>query len=258
MKDIFKIKWGFIFLIILGLGCGELGTGVSNPPTNPSDKAASAVAALFSSSSETSLNLPLKIPSLLLDLVVKRALADHEEGHAPDGSGQECTNDPGCTCTFVASGERGDDQVDDSLYLEVDGSTAFGSTARSITVDEDDFCTQPDGTTNTGSGPDGRGRFAGFTLAKAVVGSCGSTTITMKSGSTGIWRNTEASGDTPAYQPEVYGTFIMSTEDVESRFNCTLFLGGNEEFLYANCSDVDTGEEVTQDVDTSCSFSTDG
>jgi hypothetical protein len=127
-----------------------------------------------------------------------------------------------------------------------------------MTVSEDDFCTQPDGIENTGSGPDGLGLFATFELVDSVDGSCetedgDATTIQMQSGSTGIWRNTED----PNYYPQVFGNFTYTIDgDEETTLDCTIYLNDDESVAFANCSDENGDVVVEEDGSSNCEFTT--
>lgn len=272
MKHIFKAKFCDIklrvyvlaFLFLAGCsGTNDIGTGVANPPSS-NQTAASAAASVFggSGSESSSENVVQTIPKQLLDLFIQQAIAQSEQ----EGS-QECDNDPQCTCTFLLTGE--DDIDNENIAQNTYGTPGtYGSFNNSITIEADDFCTETDGTTeNADMGPDGKGRFATYVLLDDVPGDCDGTTVTMKASSSsdasllssGIWRGTVAdttatdSLDQVDHQPEIYGSFIMEIDGEEAYVECTIFLGTDEEVIFADCSDID-GNEIVQETDLSCSF----
>lgn len=237
-----------IFLALISCSGGEIGTGVSNPPTNTTTKTASAVAAIFGSEENASINEFVKIPAQLLDLMVKKALAQEEFSCGE--------SDPACTCFFVSSGEDSPTDIntttfDDDISAATSGTITYGSADNSITLNQNDYCQQPDGTDNTGTGPDGNGLFAAFELIGDVMGTCTNsdvTTLTMKAESEGIFRETQA------FSPQIYGSFIFEVDGETVEVDCTIFLVEDGSVNSADCSD-ENGDTVLQDTDSSCSFS---
>jgi len=238
---------GLIILSLISCGSdtsgGSIGTGVSNPPTT-TEQSASAVGAVFSaSSSNNNISEVVRIPKYILDLAINQALAQQQQ--------QQCdANDEACTCTYVE--ENGSDEITQTAN---GAAGTYGSAGTNVTLTDDDFCKDSDGNTNSGGGPDGNGRFATFTLSSAVSGTCtqdGTTrAFSMTSGSSGIWRNTVASGSTPAYEPQIFGTFGFISEGVTSTYNCTIYLGSDETFLFSECTD-ENDIEVDQTTDATC------
>lgn len=235
---IFIVSMVFIFS-----HCGgdsEIGTGVSNPPTSTTNKAALAVSALFSSSEESaSVNSALKI----------RVLKTRSLNEGCDGG-------VNCTCEYIENME-----MSDLITVSYFGDPGdYGSTTASITVAEDDFCRLPDGTENTGLGPDDNGLFAAFEVIATVQGSCVDDTETvdfsMASGSFGIYRDFSTMGTSDGGYINVYGTFIIDVDGTETEVNCTMNVGNqDEEVILADCSDED-GNAVTQDTEANCEFET--
>lgn len=230
-----------ILLTISVTSCGSLSEGTGSDdgasPASASgdDNAAAAVASLFGSPGGTSLI---------------KAVAGEEPN---------CPNDPGCTCTFVAMDEGGTpSEVSDALYRD---TGIYGSDNYPMEVGASDFCAQPDGTMNPGMGSDGLGRFASFELIADVEGDCtdtngSETTLTMQVGSFGIWRNTDETETTPAYEPQIFGTFSILVDGEVSVLNCTIYLDSTETAAFADCTNED-GQAVAQAEASSCQFSTD-
>ncbi len=244
-------KWMCAFMLLMLCGCGGSATGVSNPPSielPSSGNAAAAIGAMFSTNSETSSNSVSKVSLAVANIFIKQAIA--QEGQT------QCDNDPGCMCERVIDGMQSDDRpIEDSKFV-VAGS--YGSFNNPIEVTESDFCTMPDGTTeNTGSGPDGLGRFAGFRLYGDIRTSCTDAnslplSLSMLSGSTGIWRETDEQSDgTPAYSPQIYGSFDFSFDGAVVTYDCTIFLDEDEVILFSDCSDS-RGNTVDLLSDASC------
>jgi hypothetical protein len=276
MKRIFVIiLFTLIYLSTFILSCSsttnEIGTGVSNPPTTTTS-AASAVAAVFttSSSSSESVNEFAKIPYSIIQEFVNTARAQSEDQGDDDddenqGQGErntDCDDDPGCTCTNLLEGFE--DGADDLEFTTYGSAGIYGSDNLSITVDEEDFCTESDGQTeNSGLGPDGLGRFATFVSQEDIPMNCSdandstvTSTISMKAGSIGIWRNTNEDGDYPGYEPEIYGTFIMASDTDEVTINCTIYLGSDDEDISVSDCTTEAGAEVETESDVSCAFDT--
>lgn len=232
----------YLLILLLGLGgaCGgenEAGTGVSNPPSisalPSSQMASAAVGTTFLDSSSAWLNI--------LNLFVKSAVA------------QNCSNDPGCICDQASRSKI------DSFGIQTIGfkpAGTYGSIHTTLTLAGEAFCTLPDGTSNTGNGPDGRGRFAGFTFTRGIHGSCSNTSgqarIEIRKGSEGIFRHTRVTVGEVTHQPEIYGRFTLAFGATEATVNCTIFIGANHEMLLADC-DAE-GEILIQDLNATCQF----
>lgn len=229
-----------VFLFLCGVvHCGgQAGTEVTNPPGI--NKAAGAIVAIFSSEEEGAASLR---PASL------RLKWNHEEGG-------ECPGDPGCTCEQGLAGGVADDRpIEDGAFAD---PGTYGSLNLPVTVDEDDFCALSDGTESPTQGPDDRGRFATFELVGDITLTCtdadgAETTVAMKSGSSGIWRNTDATETEPAFRPQAYGAFVLSVEGEETTVDCTLFLLEGEEIDTSDCTDEE-GETVEQESDVICEF----
>lgn len=242
LSDILK-HFFVIALIFLQNSCGsnEVGTGVSNPPTSTSTKsAAAAISAIFNSEENESI-------SALIAWSVQQSAAGQESSQQM-GCG---SNDPACTCTSVEGSGDQPSGVETTPYTN---AGTYGSTGNTVTVDEDDFCEMPDGTPNSGSGPDSNGLFAAFELIGDVDMDCDGSSIAMKSGSVGVFRNTLASGDTPAYMPQIFGSFTFEVDGSSSAtVNCTIYLSEGESMAFSDCTD-ENGETVEQEEGASCQF----
>lgn len=216
------------------VACGSTnGTGASTDSSDATvDVAAAAAGSLFSSG-----DAQLSISRGLLARFIEQA-SESEEGSPND------------TCQpLIDNTDEGPEGVDVAAY-GVAGS--YGSTAELVDLAEDDFCTLSDGTENEGDGPDGEGLFASFEIIDDVLFECtdeGVSSIVMQPGSYGVWRNTAE------HQPQIYGTFNYLIDGAEEiSLSCTIFLGDDEEIVYANCSSAE-GEVVVEESDTSCSHS---
>lgn len=224
------------------LGCGDAGTGVSNPP-DATSSVASAVAAVFGS------------PSASTKMIVSMQKVDDT---------RDCGDtDPGCTCEEVLGGSQSEEAQHDRPEI----STApfadpgfYGSAQNGIQVDTQHFCALSEAPTtlNTSStGPDGKGLLAQFTISSDVTATCTNpatneqTTFSMKQGSTGVWRNTRAQGTDVAHEPEAYGRWILDTSGTSVTVNCTFFFDGDEITLSASCSD-ENGQAITINTDITC------
>lgn len=239
-SNIFVISMVFLFS---RCGDSEIGTGVSNPPTSTTSKAALAVSALFSSSEEsTSVNLALK--GRLAKLRVT------------EGSNLLCEDGINCTCEQLE-----DMEMSTLITVSYFGDAGeYGSVTESITVEEDDFCRLSDGTDNTGFGPDDNGLFAAFEVIAAVEGSCvdGEETIdfAMAPGSFGIYRDLSETNTWADSYINVYGTFTIDVDGTQTEVNCAMNVSGqDEDVVFADCSDED-GNIVTQDTEANCEFET--
>lgn len=181
-------------------------------------------------------------------LSISRGLLARFVEEAQDAEGESSPND---TCYPLINNieEDSPNGVNVAPYGE---PGSYGSTAHSAEVAEDDFCTLPDGTENEGNGPDDEGRFGSFEIIDDVLFECtneSESTIIMQAGSYGVYRNTED------HQPQIYGTFnYLIDGEEEITLSCTIFLGDDEEIVYANCSS-DAGEVVVDETNTSCSHS---
>lgn len=199
------------------------------------DSAASAAGALFSGGTQSSLSVP------------QQALVRFVEEAQEEAWDSPYENDENYTCASIDT----DDQPDNVTTLGYGDPGEYGSENQSITVAEEDFCFLPDGTANTGTGPDGEGRLGAFELIGDVNFSCSGDDepgeVIMQSGSFGVWRNT---GD---YLPQIYGTFSFLVDGEEYDVNCTIFLNEDEEMEYADCTD-ENGDTVAQESDTSCQY----
>lgn len=229
--------------------CGSA-TGTSTASTDDSGvedatTGASATAALFAASSSSASVSALTIPRSALNRYVQESLDEENSEQYENGSSD--------TCLWVGQESEELMIVTGSYGL----SGTYGSEGEPMTVSEDDFCTQSDGTENTGSGPDGLGLFATFELTDAVEGSCTSddgdvTTVAMQSGSAGIWRNTED----PTYYPQIFGSFTYIIDnDNEFALDCTIYLNDDETVAFANCSDENGDVVVEEDGSANCEFS---
>ncbi|MBI4237183.1 MAG: hypothetical protein HY696_02040 [Deltaproteobacteria bacterium] len=203
-------------------GCGAASTAgtetASTASTSSTDAAAAAVASLFSSGAGANIAKAASVESQSQDL--------------------------GDTCNFVAADLAPSTAVQVSPYRD---PGAFGSVNALLNVDAAHFCTQPDGTPNEGAGPDGEGKLAAFEITGQVTGDCNGTTILMQSGSVGVWRNTDS------YEPQIWGQFNFDVEGESLTLDCTLYLQGNGQVAYADCSDQN-GNTVVQDSSEQCQF----
>lgn len=236
-------RWIFIVLALFLLACGggEGGTGVANPPSKVAGAAVAAVTVVFS---------------------VEEANESLGAFMMMQNSGNDCSDDPDCICMDVTSENPPPEAVPDDLPIDLysfsDPGT-YGSFQFSVTVDEEDFCTLPNGAVNSGSGPDGLGRFAAFEFTSDVTESCidsdgVQTSPAIKAGSSGIWRITSATGTDPAYVPQIFGTFIFELEGRQSVANCTIYMSEeDDEALFSDCSDQNNNT-LELDSGAICSF----
>ncbi len=160
---------------------------------------------------------------------------------------------------FASSGESSIHPVENDTCGEFDGepgseegnpsgvSTAatitagtYGSSSESVTVTADDDCES-----------DAENAFASFTLTEDVEGDCSSGgNVTMKSGSSGIFRNTSD------YVPEIYGTFsFVAGGTTYTDVKCTIRMNGSGTIVAAesSCEDSAGGALSLTSSDT-CSF----
>lgn len=231
------------FLIFAACGDNSVGTGISNPPTSTTTKsAAAAISSLFTQNDSEA--------SVSASLVTLRKL-----NQTQDGNPQGCPDDdPACTCqSGGANSEDNGGPENVSTLLYGDAGT-FGSVNFLVTLAESEYCELEDGTENSGNGPDDNGRFASFTLIGSVDVNCSgdNSTITMKTSSSGVWRNTVADGSAEAHQPEVYGNFIFDVDGTDVAVNCTIYMDGNEQIIFSDCND-ENGDTIEQEAEESCS-----
>jgi hypothetical protein len=224
-----------LLILIIGVfgSCATTsGSGGSSGSSDPAGTEASgaAVAAIFSSGDSAL----LKKSDLerLAALIIKDAHAQAE------GAGERDTcDDPD------DDGEADGPQEIDSPLTGTAGT--YGDTnGTTTTLTDDHVCLGSDGAENTGTGPDGNGLFASFTLEDTITGTCDDGTIEMTAG-TGVWRNTDDSF------PEVYGTFTINGTEV----SCTMYLNENQTVRDGSSCSAG-GETVDMDVDQSCTLST--
>lgn len=219
-------------------GANEIGTGVGNPPTSTTTKIAAAVTALFSSGSDSG-----------------SALIRNGLGVTVRYAGT-CVGSPAvCLCDEIIEGVNvAPEGIVNGAFTD---AGTYGSAARPITLASEDFCTLPNGTENPDAGPDGAGRYATFEIEEDVSVTCAgdsdTATFFLKSGSSGVHRNTDATNDAPEYRPQIYATFVISDGESEAPFDCTIFLLTNGTAEFVDCSDAD-GTSITQDADATCQF----
>lgn len=284
-----NVLGSFLSAVVLSLaliGCGAADPtatsttgGTSTASAEETEVAAAAAASLFSGGVNASVSA-LRIPQQTLARFVEDAQEEqdgeydqgegqyegddyegHDEGNGEGGYGRDCgENDPACTCAD-ASGENGDSDGPSAVTMASSGEEGhYGSLEEGLDLVSEDFCANADGEDNEGLGPDGKGRFAVFTLDGEVLGSCvnennETTTIAMQSGSTGVFRNTNESEGEAAHYPEIYGTFnyLINGED-EVTLDCTIFLSEDGSIAFANCSD-ENGTVVETDDSSECQIS---
>lgn len=236
----------FLLFALFLISCGNVGTGVSNPPTKPLAQSALLTVHLFTASANTNQTKNLKIPQEVLSASITKA-------QLAEGCGM---SDPGCSCSIVGDGLSPSDFISASSTGQ---AGTYGSTNNSIELIAEDFCDLTEGFSNTGFGPDNLGLFASFTLAGNLSGSCtngdDSVTITMQSTSAGVYRNTLSQGDTPAYEPQVYATYDYEVDGIETRLDCTIYLLEDQSIDFADCTDAQ-GNTVEQESDFTCELLT--
>ncbi len=226
------LVFGVSLMLVAWLaGCGSSAeTSDSDASLTSQESAAAAVAALFNGGSVSA-------------MIAKAA----EVGEEPV---------PNDTCSFVLSGEIDHEHpIVDEPYSD---PGSYGSLNVPLHLEEEDFCTLPDETENVGSGPDGLGLVASFELTGDIDGNCedeygNRSVITMKSGSYGVWRETEATEEDVAYSPQIFGTFIIEEGDEEMLLHCTIYLDEDETALFADCTN-DREETIVQDSSAECNF----
>ncbi len=237
-------KYFTILIFVFMTACGNVGTGVSNPPTNPKAQGGALTVPLFTASSNPNRSQTLVLSrSLIEKSVSKNALAS-------------CGfSDPGCTCQQVSDGISPSSLVRAALQGT---AGVYGSATNSVDLIVQDFCELTEGFSNTGAGPDSRGLFATFDVTEDIAGTCtnGTDTVTLslQSSSHGVYRNTAIDGDTPVHAPEVYASYVYDVDGVEITYQCTIFLLEDQSIATASCTDED-GNAVTQDTDFTCDFS---
>lgn len=233
-RGIPRVRCLAMLLGMVGLSaCGAADSGGTTiaSDTPASGDAAAAVAQLFGKSASSASLSKLKITKV-------------EQGT------------PGTydTCVEVLSGQINNEHpINTPAY---GAAATYGSQNSNgqyaLAVTADDFCTQADGTVNTGTGADGKGLVAAFLLTGDVNGSCtGGTTIVMQAGSLGVWRNRLDTDTGVSYQPEIWGNFHFLVDGVATQLDCTLKLGAGETIIFADCSDGSSAV-VSQDTSASC------
>lgn len=234
----FLITLFFIFTLI---GCGTengAGTGVSNPPTVSTTKAAAVIAAVFSSADSNA--------SVSSAMLINAISQHHLYQVGPDG--EPCAdNDPACTCN---DGDTGGANIDIQQFGD---AGTYGSANFPFTVETTDYCELENGTDNSGSGADGDGLVNSFTILNDIPVNCEGETSTFNMGadSTGIYRNTTAEQTGTAYWPQIFGTFVFSVDGSEVIVDCTIFLMEDQTIDFADCSD-ENGEALNLDSDMNC------
>lgn len=223
------------------IACNAVSSGTSTTEAESSTSADNAAAVTGSLFGDSGSGAQLTVSTAVLERFVEEA---EEDAESHDDN----------TCEPLMSGE---DQGPDGVITAAYGDPGiYGSQNNEMTVEEGDFCAAADGIENEGDGPDGNGRFGAFEITDDVLFECsdeGVTSIVMQAGSYGIFRNTPESEDTPAYQPQIFGSFsylIDGTEEVT--LDCTIYLDQDGTIAYADCSD-ENGAAVVQESDTTCS-----
>lgn len=119
----------------------------------------------------------------------------------------------------------------------------YGAAGYDIAVAETDFCTDAGGTDNSGSGPDGDGRFRAFRVSIATA-SCGgdATKVYLREGA-GIYRNTAD------HFPEIYGAFTVAGTSLD----CTIKLNEDGTADEAHCTDGN-GDEIVSESGGDCTL----
>lgn len=228
-------------LCVVGfMSCGGSSSSSDSPDSSTTtDSTGAAVAALFGTGESASINKPFTIPQKLANLFVSMAIAQAE------GAGERDT------CDDPDEDGLSDGPQEITAPLTGDAGTYGNTSGTSMTLAEDDFCQNSEGTENTGDGPDGNGLFAAFTLTSEVTGTCTSgdseETITMESGE-GVWRNTETSF------PEVYGTFVIDGTTV----NCSIFMNEDQTVQDTSSCSSEDGTALTLDSDVECQLNASG
>lgn len=223
------VQCAALIVCVAQLGCGgatatDAGGSDASPTASADDSAGGAVAALFGPSQSASLARLKRV----------RTVKDTEQGPGMTTCEEALSSTPteGRQITIGAYGAAG----------------KYGSDQAGVTVAASDFCALPETPTtlNTAVGFDGNGLVATFVLEGDVNAGCSdSTTIVMRAGSAGIWRNTTD------YSPQVWGTFDFLVNGEPLTLHCTFYLGSNETIQYADCSN-ESGTVVDQDSSASC------
>ena len=119
----------------------------------------------------------------------------------------------------------------------------FGSASDQITTTQEDFCADGEFNENSGSGPDGNGRFARFTTIAETNHACsgrdGSSVNDINRGY-GIFRWVEGS-------LEIYGKFFANNNELD----CSITLSSTGSISSASCTNTDE-EEIELDTTSSC------
>ncbi len=166
-------------------------------------------------------------------------------GAAFSGGGGGASNAAGApgTCSDFEGDGGGPDGV--TVDAHVTPGT-YGPTGASVTVASTDDC--EDDNTNAEA-------FAAFSMDEGITATCTSgNTITLMSGSAGVYRNNDALG----YYPQVYGTFHVSDGNGNTwqSIHCAIFLNDQEVVVEATCEDAD-GNSIETDTSTdTCQFDT--
>ncbi len=150
---------------------------------------------------------------------------------------------PGTCSDFDTSGGGGPDGV--TVNAHVTPGT-YGPSNASVTVTSTDDC--EDDNTNADA-------FAAFSINQGVTATCMSgDTITLMSGSAGVYRNNDALG----YYPQIYGTFHVSDGNGNTwqNIHCAIFLNDQEVVVQATCKDADGNSIETDTSSDTCQFNT--
>lgn len=154
------------------------------------------------------------------------------------------SNDPGCTCQVIRSGQT-------PIFIKatpIGTAASYGSSDDSITLASSDFCNDTSGNENSGSGTDGNGLYGSFEIRQDLISSCSSSSITLNSGSSGVFRN-DSSGNVT-----LYGSFSMTISASTSSLDCTIEFDSSGNLISASCSDS-SGTVIEADSSDSCSLS---
>lgn len=163
---------------------------------------------------------------------------------------------PDPACQAVEEGDI-DDAIETAGYV---AEGEYGSILDTLDVAEGDSCTDSSGIANNGSGPDGLGLVAGFTLVGDVEGTCsdnevGDYTVAMQPGSAGAFRDTVINLSTGEMETHVWGSFVFLVDGLNYEVDCSLQFDHDGQVLAATCTD-ESGEEIAQDDATNCEFHT--
>lgn len=218
-----------VLLSILFASCGggsgtatsSSSTGTSTSSTSQSENTVSAVASLmsgFSGGGASSQNLQTKF-------TINSTGADI------------------CDADNMANGPTG-------VIMSTRGGVSshpYGSVTDPMTISsESDYCEDSSGVANSGTGPDGQGKFASFIFLGDPEGSCDDGSSFSFTKGSGIVRNTQE------YYPEIFGRFELDGSQI---VNCTLRISedGIVDIAHSSCSD-DDGVLLSLDTTVSCSI----